>query len=351
MALLVSEGVDISVLVPVLDEGAHLRETVAAMQAQELEGLTAELLLVDGGSEDDTKAILDELAQGDARIRVFDNPAGTTPVALNIALSHARGDYVARMDAHSFFPSNYLAAGVERLRRDDGVAQVTGPMLPVGTGRWSRRVALVLGTRLGMGGSGKWEAAAPDGEEEIELDTGVFAGVWRRETVERLCGWDESFPVNQDSELAARILADGGRIVCLSSMGATYLPRDNLVALARQYGRYGCYRAKTASRHPSSLRTSHLLPPMLVLSAIAAVLAPRWLRSLARFGIGVYAAAIARESARAARRAPLRVAAGLPAVLVTMHASWGLGFLIGTGRFGGVRAILREQLGWILGPS
>jgi len=340
-----SDSPDISVLIPVLNEADHLRETVPAMQAQQLDGLTLELLFVDGASEDDTKRILERLAEDDPRIRVLDNPARTTAVALNIALHNARGRYVARMDAHSFFPPNYLATGVERLQREDGVEQVTGPQLPRGTGRWSRRVTLALKTRLGIGGSRKWEAGACEGAEpiEVELDTGVFAGVWRRQTIDRLGGWDEDFPVNQDSELAARILEGGGRIVCLSSMGAAYLPRDDLSALSRQYSRFGYYRAKTASRHPSSVRPSHLLPPALVLTAVAAVAGPRLLRPPARIGVALYAATVLAVSARAARRAPPSVAAGLPAVFVTLHASWGAGFLLGLRRFGGMRAILREQ--------
>jgi succinoglycan biosynthesis protein ExoA len=343
----VSESPDISVLIPVLNERVHIRETVAAMQAQQLGGLTMELLFVDGASDDDTKEILEELAREDPRVRVLDNPARTTAVALNIALDNARGHYIARMDAHSFFPPRYLATGVERLRRGDGVEQVAGPMLPRGTGRWSRRVTLALGTRLGIGGSSRWEAAIDDGSEsiEIELDTGVFAGVWERQTLDRLGGWDDGFPVNQDSELAARILAEGGRIVSLASMGSAYLPRDDLRALWRQYWRYGCYRAKTGSRHPSSLRTSHLLPPALVLTAIAAASAPRLLRRPARIGVGLYAGAVGVETAHTARNATPRVAAGMPAVFVTLHASWGLGFLVGIARFGGMRAILREQLG------
>jgi hypothetical protein len=256
------------------------------------------------------------------------------------------------MDAHSFFPARYLAIGVERLERGDGVEQVCGPMLPRGTGRWSRRVTIALATRLGMGGSSKWEAISGGDEPvEVELDTGVFAGVWKRETVERLGGWDDGFPVNQDSELAARILADGGRIVCLSTMGSEYLPRDSLRTLWRQYFRYGLYRAKTAERHPSSVRTTHLLPPALVLVALAALLAPRPLRWLARAGVALYAAAVVTETARAVRRGtPPRVAAGLPAVFATLHASWGLGFLLGLARFGGAGSLVREQLRRLRGP-
>jgi succinoglycan biosynthesis protein ExoA len=337
---------DVSVLVPVLNEGPHIRDTVASMLSQQLDGLTFELVFADGRSDDDTKAILQQIAQQDQRVVVVDNPARTTAIGLNTCLRTARGRYVARMDAHSYFPPRYLAAGIERLQRGDDVVWVAGPVLPRGTGRWSRRVGLALGSRLGIGGSQKWEpnghAVAPGTPPpEFELDTGVFAGVWERSTLERLGGWDDGWPVNQDSELAARVREQGGRIVCLPEMAAEYLPRDDLRKLWRQYRRFGYYRAKTNARHPGSLRPSHLLAPGLVLTATLAVRSPRRVRRLARTGIALYAGALAAETAQLAQRESPEVAAGMPAVFATLHLSWGLGFLAGLVRFGGLPGLAR----------
>jgi len=174
----------------------------------------------------------------------------------------------------------------------------------------------------------------------------VFAGVWRRSTVEHLGGWDAGWPVNQDSEMAARVLAEGQRIVCRAEMAAEYLPRDRLSALARQYWRHGRYRAKTNRRHPGSLRRTHLLPPAMVVTAAAAVAAPKPARRLARAAMGAYAGALVATAVGAARHgARGREAAGLLAVLPVMHASWGTGFMAGVARYGvspaGVRALLR----------
>lgn len=330
---------DVSVLIPVLNEEAHIRATVAAMLAQELGDRTFELIFAEGRSDDRTKELLEEMAREDERIVVVDNPARTTAAGLNVCLRHARGRYVARMDAHAFFPPRYLAAGIERLERDpgDGVVWVAGPVVPRGRGPVSSAVALALGTRLGVGGSSKWRmndpAARPDGE--FELDTGVFAGVWRRETLDRLGGWDDAWPVNQDSELAARVHADGGRIVCLPEMAAEYLPRDTFKGLWRQYWRFGFYRAKTGARHPHSLRRTHLLPPGVVLTLLATLVAPRPLRRLARAGAGVYAAAVLSASAAEARRAPAGEVALLPLVLLVIHVSFGCGFIVGSLRYAG----------------
>jgi succinoglycan biosynthesis protein ExoA len=111
-------------------------------------------------------------------------------------------------------------------------------------------------------------------------------------------------------------------------MAASYIPRDDLVALARQYGRYGFYRVKTSRRHPESLRRSQLLPPALALTVLAAALPrPRPLTRAARAGAAVYGLALLGASASAAREEDPRDAAALPLVLLTMHLAYGAGFL------------------------
>lgn len=321
--------VDVSVLTPVLNEGRDIRATVRAMQEQRFDG-RIEFLFADGSSSDDTKQILQELARDDERIVVLDNPGRTTPAGLNVCLAHARGEFVARMDAHTLYPRDYLAVGVQRLRRGD-VAWVAGPQVAEARGPVSRGVALALRSWLGRGSSRRW--GHTDEEGEYDLDTGVFTGVWRRDTVVEFGGWDERWPINQDAEMAARFLERGERIVGLPAMAARYFPRESWRGLARQYGRYGAYRALTALHHPSSLRTSNLLSPGLAVTGLAALAAPRPVRSLARAGLSAYAVALAAASAgTVAREGP--EALTMPAALATMHLSYGLGFLVGCARFG-----------------
>ncbi|HEX7059064.1 MAG TPA: glycosyltransferase family 2 protein [Solirubrobacterales bacterium] len=318
--------IDVSVLVPVLNEERHVKDAVAAMQAQRFDG-SMELLFIDGQSRDRTRQILEELAREDPRIRVLDNPAQRTPQALNIGLRAARGRYVARMDAHANYPPDYLAAGVSRLQVGD-VDHVSGPQIAQGDNRWSRRIALALSTQLGTGGSGFRLAT----DEEVEVDSG-FTGIWQRSTLERHGGWDEGWPQNQDAELAARIRSAGGKLVCIPEMAAAYVPRDSLKALARQYWRYGIHRAKTCRRHANALRYSHLLPPALALTALVATL-PGPFRRLARLGIAGYIVAIFAVAARTTKTAGAADAAALPIVFAVMHLSWGCGFLWGMIRFG-----------------
>jgi glycosyltransferase involved in cell wall biosynthesis len=317
----------VSVLVPVLDEEAHLRGAAERMLAQTYTG-EVELLFVDGGSSDASPEILAGLSAADPRIRILQNPARRTPQALNIGLRAATGEVICRMDAHTHYPPAYLATGVERLLRGDAIS-VSGPQIATGEGSWSRRVALALQTPLGVG-QARFRLG---GDEEFEIDTG-FTGMWLRETLDAHGGWDEAWPIDQDHELAVRLTAAGGRHICVPAMAAEYIPRDSPKGLARQYWWYGFYKVKTLLRHPDSMRPSHVLPPGLAGAVVASVAAPRPVRRAARAGLGVYALALVQATVRMRRSAAARDVAALPAVFATMHLSYGFGMLWGCARMG-----------------
>jgi cellulose synthase/poly-beta-1,6-N-acetylglucosamine synthase-like glycosyltransferase len=331
--------VDVSVLIPTLDEEASIEAAARSMLGQRFDG-SIEFLFIDGGSADRTPEILRRLADEDPRVRLLENPARFTPVALNIGLRAARGEMVCRMDAHSAYPPDYVALGFERLQRG-GAEHVSGPQLPHGTGRWSRRVALALTSRLGTGEADFRHLS----QDEIEVDSG-FTGMWRRSTLLEQGGWDEGWPNDQDSELAARIKAAGGRIVCIPGMAAEYTPRDGLWRLARQYHRYGFFRAKTFRRHPETMRRSHVLAPGVLATAVLAGVLRGRVALAPRLALGVYGAALVVVSAGQSAPGRRVDALWLPAVFVTMHLAWGLGFVMGSFRFGPpLRALARVARG------
>lgn len=330
--------VDVSVLIPVYNELSHIRETAARMRRQQFDG-SFELLFIDGFSEDGTRAVLEELAGEDPQVRLLDNPARHIPCALNVGLAHARGEFVARMDAHTYYPDNYLQRGVERLRRGD-VAWVSGAALPYGVGGWSKRAELALGTWLGVGGASFRRGA----DREFDSDTG-FTGVLRRATLESHGGWDEESLVNEDAELAARVRQAGGRIVCIPELAARYVPRDSLKDLAHQYWRYGQFRARTSRLHPESMRRSNLLPPVLFLTVIGRAFAPGRLRRPLGAGVALYGLSVAGVSIRSAKDASWRDGALLPLVFLTMHLAWGGGFLVGCVRFGPPFSAIAKAIG------
>lgn len=319
-----------SILIPVLNEARWLARTAAAASEQDVPG-GAEVIFIDGGSTDGSRDILGRLAAADERVRVLDNPERVIPAALNRGLRAARGAYVARMDAHTLYPSDYVARGIERLRQGD-VEWVAGPAVPDAPAGFGRCVAAALRSPLGQGGSSKW--ADGDSGGEFDLDCGVFAGVWPRATLERLGGWDPASHVSEDAEMAARVLNAGGRIVCLPAMAARYAPRDTPLGLWRQYWRYGCFRAATSRRHPIALRRSHVASGALVLTVAVALVPAGPLSRPARAGAALWSTAIATGAVGVAPSRSARDVGGVALALATMQLAWGTGFLWGCIRGG-----------------
>lgn len=154
----------------------------------------------------------------------------------------------------------------------------------------------------------------------------VYLGVFRREAIDRVGGFDDDFTRNQDYELNHRIIQSGGAVWFNPALKVEYRPRSSLKALARQYFDYGRAKRRFSDKHPGSLRWRQLLPPMLVVCLSAAVIISFWwkfaLLVLLLYGASMLAAGIA------SRGSSWRT--GL--ALITMHLSWGAGFLTGSVR-------------------
>src|SRR6478736_4437545 len=86
----------VSVVMPVLNEEQHLAAAVGRVLAQDYPG-PLEVIMAVGPSRDLTGQIAADLAGGDARLRVIDNPAGHTPHALNLAIAASRYDILVRV--------------------------------------------------------------------------------------------------------------------------------------------------------------------------------------------------------------------------------------------------------------
>ncbi|WP_293986131.1 glycosyltransferase [uncultured Megasphaera sp.] len=86
----------LSVIIPVYNSEAYLRQTLASVLAQTYENL--EVLAIDDGSPDGSLAICREFAQKDARLQVFHKENGGVSSARNFGLERAKGEYIAFLD-------------------------------------------------------------------------------------------------------------------------------------------------------------------------------------------------------------------------------------------------------------
>ena len=87
----------VSVLLPVRDAAPYLPECIASLRTQTFEDF--EVLAVDDGSTDESARLLSAWAAEDSRVSLIRQAPGGIVRALEVGRAHARGRYLARMDA------------------------------------------------------------------------------------------------------------------------------------------------------------------------------------------------------------------------------------------------------------
>lgn len=86
-----------SIIVPVYNAEAYLRECLDSVLAQTRGDW--ECICIDDGSEDSSKAILLEYADGDSKFKVIEQPHQGVGMARNAGMDRAKGDYLVFLDA------------------------------------------------------------------------------------------------------------------------------------------------------------------------------------------------------------------------------------------------------------
>lgn len=326
----------VTVIIPVRDEAGAIGSAIASVQNQDYDG-DLEVVVADAMSTDGTRAVVAEVAATDPRVRLVDNPAKTTPAGLNAAIVAGRGEVFVRCDAHAELPSGYVSRAVRALH-ETGADNVGGIQDPVGSGRFSRAVALAMRSLLGTGG-----AAYRVGGEPGPAET-VYLGTFRRGAFVRAGLFDEALIRNQDYELNHRIIASGGLVYFEPDLRVAYRPRDSWRSLASQYWQYGAWKRVVARRNPGSVRLRQMIPVAFVAGlAVSAGLALGGQRRVGSLLPAVYAGAVATATAVAARHGDPAVVL-VPVVIPTMHLSWGLGFLLGAAPAEGSRVPTLDAL-------
>ena len=110
----------ISVVMPVHNAGAYLRDAVSSILNQTFRDF--EFIIVNDGSSDASASILQEYERRDSRIRVFHQENQGMITALNRGCRAARGVYIARMDADDMSHVNRLERQLEYMEKHPDVA-------------------------------------------------------------------------------------------------------------------------------------------------------------------------------------------------------------------------------------
>jgi glycosyltransferase involved in cell wall biosynthesis len=328
----------VSIIIPCRNEEKFIDKCLHSIISNDYSKDNIELLVVDGMSEDNTRAIVKEYVKKYQYIKLIDNPDKIAPCALNIGIKNAKGEIIMRMDAHTHYEHGYIGKCIKSLQEynADNVGGVC-ITLPSDVTLVSQSIALALSHRFGVGNV----YFRIGSKEPRHVDTVPF-GCYRRGVFDEIGLFNENLVRNQDLELNLRLKRAGGNILLVPDLVSYYHARSNFKDLFKQNfwnGFWVIYGSKFA-KIPFSLR--HLVPLFFVLSLAGSLLLSLLYNPfiyLFVFMMGLYVTVNLFFSLRLSFKHNIKYLPFLIISFFTLHFSYGAGSL-----WGGIRLLSARVL-------
>lgn len=319
---------DLSVVMPVRNEEAHLRAIVRQLLDQSLDSSRYEILVVDGMSEDGTGEIVKEMQTENPHLQLLENPACLASSARNIGAKSARGRFVLFVDGHCKIVHNDMLEKIlEAVNKGERCVSRPQPLVAEHRGTFGEGIALARASIIGH-----FTGSKIYNREDRHCNPLTAGCGYERELFWELGGMDENFDAAEDLEFNYRVHQAGVAAFHSDKFTIEYRPRPNFMGLFRQLYRYGYGRARMTRKYPATFSLiSSLLGVLgfwfLILPVLGLLWPPAWVLLITT--LAPYASLTAVASAWEARgRSPLvwlKSWSAFPAI----HFGAGLGYLVG----------------------
>jgi glycosyltransferase involved in cell wall biosynthesis len=237
----------VSVIIPCFNRSAPLREAVESVLAQTYRDF--EILIIDDGSTDDTRATVENRFGGNPRIKYFHKNHGGPGPARNLGLRHAAGEYIAFLDSDDLWLPDKLEHQVRQLEEDSGAALSF-------TDAFMRDASPGRKTRFQSHGFKGETTVKAIVESTFPLCTPAV--VIRRRVFDEIGNFDESLACAQDWDLWIRVLAVH-RAAYLERPGLVIRTGDDSISRTRALEKWRCW-LRVWEKHRELLLSSGCTP-------------------------------------------------------------------------------------------
>ncbi len=257
-------GSFVSVIMPVLNEECTIRHAIESVLSQTYPLSRLEILVIDGGSTDNTCNIVRELMGRYERIELIEGEKLNCPTAMNVGIQHSHGDFVAKVDGHGYLDRDFIEKAVGILCSDICIACVGGTIVAAALNSSIQKSnAYARFSCFGVGRGCYTLSAQP------QITSSVQCGVYRKSALVTVGCFDPNLQFGEDEELNWRIIATGRKILYHPQLRFHYEVRKSFAAIFIQYFNYGQARVKVIKKHHDYIKWKHCLPPALVVALLA----------------------------------------------------------------------------------
>jgi len=310
----------VSILIPTLNEQSFIQPCIQSLLEGNYPLDNIEVLVIDGGSTDNTQQEVIELTDRYPSIQLLQNEKKIVPAAMNIGISESSHDILIWAGAHAVYDADYVKHSVDILTTEK-CASVGGVIQPIAKTFIGCAIAAATSSKFGIGNA-KYRYAT----SRQTVDT-VFGGCWFKSDILEIGGFNENWVRNQDYELNCRLRDQIGPILLDPSIRCKYFCRETIRQLARQYFNYGYWRFHTSRKHPGSFTIRQAAPLVLALGLLVSCLLVFNFPFLASLTPIVYLiCAITAAASIAFKHKRLSYVLVVPVIFATLHLTWSAGF-------------------------
>lgn len=318
---------EVAIVIPTLNEERFISRCLNSIIKQTYEFEKMDVMIIDGGSKDNTKDIVAEYQKSHQNIRFIENKKKIQSVAFNIGFKKSTAPYIIRLDAHAEYDSKYISLCIENLKQDEKRGNVGGRcnILPFNQSIWAQTNAILNHSRFGIGG-----AAFRVSNEAHNTDSVPF-GSFPRKIIEKIGGMREDLPRGEDNEYNSRIRKAGYKIFFDPNIISSYFARPTLGASCKQMYANGNSIGYLYYIDREAIGIRHLVPLLFVVSGLfSIIISVLWSPFCYVFcgGLALYLIADAIASIMGAKD---NVKCTLPLFILffCVHVSYGMGTIAG----------------------
>jgi len=258
-----------SLCVIALNEEAFLPALLENIRAQEYPHDLMEVVLVDSGSVDGTRKIMEDFRAseyGFSRVTVVDNPGKSQPAGWNVAIAASQGDVIARVDAHSVIPPEYSRILMEDLQAGEDVAGGKAARISCDESPWSRVLLEVENALFGCGISTSRLICRKQYASSLSFP------VYRRSVFEKVGLFNETLVRTEDNEIHYRMRRAGYRLLMDPRVKVSLYARNSFPSMLRQKHQNGYWIGRTSLVCPRCLSPWHFAPVVFVVAVIVSAM-------------------------------------------------------------------------------
>lgn len=323
----------VSIIIPNYNEALYLKDCVHSLLNSDYPANMLEILVIDGGSKDNSRAVIEEIQKDYKQVKWNENPHRFTPHALNIGIREASGEYILIASAHSQFTENYILELLNKMKELN--ADVVGGVMETkikNSNPTSIAIKTVLSNKFGVGNS-MFRIGI---DKPTQVDTVPF-GLYKTELLHSINGYREDLIRNHDIEMSKRLLAKGAKIFLVPTAKCTYFARETFGKLAKNNYSNGKWILLTVylTKNFSSLSIRHFVPLMFVFSLILPIIAAAFFWPLAGLSVlSLFAYLLMMSMIILKIRKNLQTTfLKLIKAFFVLHFSYGIGSLVGLFKF------------------